>query len=63
VSQKESIATQHHLPNGLNAGDAERSTVSVSSTHHRWVGGSVGNVHHTADTSFVGGCAGLVHGL
>jgi hypothetical protein len=63
VSQNKDIATQQHQADNVNAGDTDGSTVSFSSTVHRWVGGSVGYVHHTAQTRFVGGCAGSVHGL
>lgn len=63
MSAKAKITVPEHVADDLNAGDIEASNVSFSFTVCRWVGGSVGYVHCTDNTRFVGGCAGSVHGF
>ena len=60
MSQHATIAAQEQLADAVNAGEIEGSTASLSLTHRRWVGGSVGYVYHPDNTRFVGGCVGAV---
>jgi len=60
MSQNAIIAAQKQLADNFNAGDIDGSTMSVSLTVRRWVGGSVGHVYHPDNTRFVGGCVGSV---
>ena len=60
MSQNDIIAAQEQLADNFNAGNTERSTISLSFIIRRWVGGSVGHVYHPDNTRFVGGCVGSV---